>query len=269
MSSPEQKTFGEKMITVKDGAVGWIIFNKPERHNAMSLDMWQAIPQILDLFEQDPEIRVIVLKGAGEKAFISGADISEFDKLRSSAEAVANYDHVSHEASLRLSHAKKPTIAMIRGYCIGGGLGVALSCDMRIASDGSRFAIPAAKLGLGYRVSGLQPLVALIGPAFAKEIIITARQFDSAEALAMGLINRAVGEDALASYVGDYCRRIAENAPLTISTAKRTVDEVVRARTDLDRELCERLVEECFSSEDYIEGRRAFMEKRKPRFEGK
>jgi enoyl-CoA hydratase/carnithine racemase len=268
LSEAGQTAYGDKMIAEKDGAIGWMIFNNPERHNALSLSMWQAIPRILDQFEADAEIRVIVLKGAGKKAFISGADISEFDEKRASAEAVAEYDEIAHQASMRLSAAGKPTIAMIRGYCIGGGLGVALSCDMRIASHGSRFAIPAAKLGLGYRVSSLQPLIALIGPAFAKEIIITARQFDSAEALAMGLINRAVGEDALASYVGDYCRRIAENAPLTMSAAKRTVDEVVRARSDLDRELCERLVEECFSSADYVEGRRAFMEKRKPRFEG-
>jgi enoyl-CoA hydratase/carnithine racemase len=257
------------MIAEKDGAVGWMIFNNPERHNALSLSMWEAIPRILDQFEGDGEIRVIVLKGAGEKSFISGADISEFDKKRASAEAVAEYDKIAHEASMRLSGAAKPTIAMIRGYCIGGGLGVALSCDMRIASDGSRFAIPAAKLGLGYRVSSLQPLIALIGPAFAKEIIITARQFDSAEALAMGLINRAVAGEALEEFTADYCRRIAANAPLTMSAAKRVVDEISRARNDLDREFCERLVEECFSSADYVEGRRAFMEKRKPRFEGK
>ena len=155
------------------------------------------------------------------------------------------------------------------GYCIGGGLGVALSCDIRIASIGSRFAIPAAKLGLGYRVSSLQPLVALIGPAFAKEVIITARQFDCTEALAMGLINRAVDVQELESYTADYCARIAANAPLTMLAAKRTVDEISRAPSDLNRELCERLVDECFLSADYAEGRRAFMDKRKPRFEGR
>lgn len=269
MSKAEKIPFGEKMIAEKNGAVGWMIFNNPQRHNALSLDMWEAVPQILDLFEKDPEIRVIVLKGTGDKAFISGADISEFAKLRSSAEAVANYDHVSHEAGARLSKASKPTIAMIHGYCIGGGLGVALSCDMRIASAGSRFAIPAAKLGLGYRLSGLQPLVALIGPSFTKEIIITARQFDSAEALTMGLINREIAPDNLTNFVDDYCQRIARNAPLTMLAAKRIVDEVVSPRADLDEAMCERLVEECFASEDYIEGRSAFMEKRKPVFNGR
>ena len=268
MSNAQQTPYGEKMIAEKDGAIGWMIFNNPERHNALSLDMWQAIPHILDAFEGDAEIRVIVLKGAGEKAFISGADISEFDDKRASAEAVNQYDKTTHEASERLSQAQKPTIAMICGYCMGGGLGIALSCDMRIASVGSRFAIPAAKLGIGYRVSSLQPLVALIGPAFAKEILITARQFDSAEALAMGLINRAVAAEALETYVADYCRRIAGNAPLSMLAAKRTVGEIIRARGDLNRALCERLVEECFSSEDYVEGRRAFMEKREPRFQG-
>lgn len=268
MSDLQQTNFGEKMIAEKDGDTGWMIFNNPKRHNALSLDMWEAIPRILDRFENDEEIRVIVLKGAGEKAFISGADISEFDTKRASADAVVHYDHTAHEASERLTHARKPTIAMIRGYCMGGGLGVALSCDIRIASEGSRFAIPAAKLGIGYRVSSLQPLVALIGPAFAKEILITARQFDSAEALAMGLINRAVAAEALETYVADYCRRIAGNAPLSMLAAKRTVGEIIRARGDLNRALCERLVEECFSSEDYVEGRRAFMEKREPRFQG-
>ena len=269
MSEHQQTPYGEKMIAEKIGPVGWVIFNNVERHNALSLEMWEALPRILDQFEADAEIRVIVLKGAGAKSFISGADISEFDKKRASAEAVAQYDKIAHEASERLIHAAKPTIAMIRGYCIGGGLGVALSCDIRIASIGSRFAIPAAKLGLGYRVSSLQPLVALIGPAFAKEIIITARQFDCTEALAMGLINRAVGVQELESYTADYCARIAANAPLTMLAAKRTVDEISRAPSDLNRELCERLVDECFLSADYAEGRRAFMDKRKPRFEGR
>ncbi|MFP6777402.1 MAG: enoyl-CoA hydratase [Alphaproteobacteria bacterium] len=269
MSEHQQTPYGEKMIAEKIGPVGWVIFNNVERHNALSLEMWEALPRILDQFEADVEIRVIVLKGAGEKSFISGADISEFDNKRASAEAVAQYDKIAHEASERLIHAAKPTIAMIRGYCIGGGLGVALSCDIRIASIGSRFAIPAAKLGLGYRVSSLQPLVALIGPAFAKEVIITARQFDCSEALAMGLINRAVDVQELESYTADYCARIAANAPLTMLAAKRTVDEISRAPSDLNRELCERLVDECFSSADYVEGRHAFMDKRKPRFEGR
>jgi len=269
LSKAEQKTYGDKMIAEKDGAVGWMIFNNPDRHNALSISMWQAIPEILDDFEADENIRVIVLKGAGEKAFISGADISEFKENRASADAVTKYDEIVKAASERLTHAAKPTIAMIRGYCIGGGLAVALSCDMRIATEGSRFAIPAAKLGIGYRVSSLQPLVALVGPAFAKEILITARQFDSAEAAAMGLINRAVGEGELEDYVADYCRRISENAPLSMATAKRSVEEITRARADLDSAMCERLVEECFSSEDYAEGRRAFMEKRKPEFHGR
>ena len=265
----ERREFGDKMIAEKDGAVGRMIFNNPDRRNAMSVSMWRAVPEILDWFEDDRDIRVIVLKGAGDKAFISGADISEFGEKRASAEAVEQYDVLVQEASDRLTHAARPTIAMIRGFCIGGGLAVALSCDMRIATEGSRFAIPAAKLGIGYRVSSLQPLVALVGPSFAKEILITARQFDADEALAMGLINRAVGEDTLEEYVADYCQRIGENAPLSMMTAKRSVSEITRARADLDRDMCERLVEECFSSEDYAEGRRAFMEKRKPEFKGK
>jgi enoyl-CoA hydratase len=269
LSDRETREFGDKMIAEKDGAVGRMIFNNPGRHNAMSVSMWRAVPEILDWFEGDADIRVIVLTGAGDKAFISGADISEFSEKRADAEAVEQYDVLVQTASERLSHAERPTIAMIRGYCIGGGLAVALSCDMRIATEGSRFAIPAAKLGIGYRVSSLQPLVALVGPAFAKEILITARQFDAAEAAAMGLINRAVGDAELEGYVADYCRRIAENAPLSMMTAKRSVAEITRMRADLDRAMCERLVEECFSSADYAEGRRAFMEKRKPEFRGK
>lgn len=259
----------DKMVLEEEGAIGWVVFNNPERRNALTVEMWQAIPTILDRLEAASAIRVIVLKGAGDKAFISGADISQFEQQRSSPEAVAKYEAIADRAMARLSACPKPTIAMIRGYCMGGGVGVALSCDLRIAGDGARFGIPAAKLGVGYRHGGLKTLIDLVGPAFAKEIFYTARQFSAAEAAQMGLINRLVADDDLAAYVRDYCDTIAANAPLTIKAVKQTVAEITRVGAAFDDALCERLVEECFTSEDYVEGRRAFMEKRKPVFRGR
>jgi len=258
----------EKMRAEKDGAIGWMIFNNPARHNALSLDMWAAIPEILDVFEADDDIRVIVLKGAGEKSFISGADISEFEKSRASEEAINRYDEIAEGATRRLKGASKPTIAMIRGYCIGGGLAVAISCDLRIASQDSRFAVPAAKLGVAYRVGSLQSLMELVGPAFTKEIVLTARQFDTAEAQQMGLINRILPTAELESGLRELCERIAGNAPLTLRNSKRMVAELLTPGGP-NLTVCEELVKECFASADYIEGRRAFMEKRKPRFEGR
>ncbi len=257
------------MIAEKVGSVGRLVFNKPSKHNATSTDMWEAIPVILDEFEKDPAIRVVVVTGAGDKAFVSGADISEFEKARNTPEQVAYYDKIGEIANMRLTKCSKPTIARIRGYCIGGGLAVALTCDIRIASDNSRFAVPAARLGLGYRASGIKTLMNLVGPSNAKEIFFTARQFSAQEAHGMGLINRVVPDTELDAYVDDYCRRIGENAPLTMHTAKRTVEELTRLDGKPDFERTTRLVQECFESEDYIEGRRAFMEKRKPVFKGR
>jgi enoyl-CoA hydratase len=259
----------DRMIAEKDGAIGWMIFNNPERRNALSMDMWQAMPVILDHFERDPEVRVIVLKGAGDKAFVSGADISQFEKQRSSPETIAEYDRIAEAAGTRLQEVRKPTIAMIHGFCIGGGLGVALQCDLRIAADTARFGVPAARLGLGYRWGGVKKLVDLVGPAFAKEIFYTARHFSAAEAIAMGLINRALPEAELEPYVRNYCAMIAENAPLTIEAVKGVVQELAKPGAQIDRAHCEALVARCFGSQDYIEGRRAFMEKRKPVFVGK
>jgi enoyl-CoA hydratase len=255
------------MLAEIDGPIGWMTFNKPERRNAVSLDMWEAMPEIIHRFESDPSVRVIVLKGAGDKAFVSGADISQFEKARSSEAGNAHYDHVSERASKALAECGKPTIAMIRGYCIGGGLAIAIGCDIRIATEDSKFGIPASRLGVGYGAAGVKKLMGLVGPSFTKEIFFTARHFTAAEAQTLGLINRMVRDDELEDYTRNYCATIADNAPKTMNTLKRTVAEVLRGE-EADWGLCDRLVKDCFASEDYIEGRRAFMEKRRPVFRG-
>jgi enoyl-CoA hydratase/carnithine racemase len=257
----------ERLIERKEGALGWIVFNNPERRNAVSLDMWQAIPSVLEDFEKDSNIRVVVLAGAGDKAFISGADISQFEKQRSSKEAVQHYEEVSEGAQAKLAGFEKPVVAMIRGYCLGAGVNVANVCDLRIAADDARFGIPAGKMGLGYRASSMKNLVDTVGAPFAREMMLTARQFNAAEALAMGLVHRVVPVSELESFTKKYCEEISANAPLTLRAAKRTIREV--SKRDYDAELCRSWVRECFESEDYAEGRRAFMEKRKPQFRGR
>jgi enoyl-CoA hydratase len=258
-----------KMITEKDGAIGRLIFNNPARHNAVSLEMWEAVTRIIDDFERDDAVRVIVVSGAGGRAFVSGADISEFKEKRASEEAAAAYAKISEGARQRIQDTPKPTIAMIQGYCIGGGVGTALACDLRIAAEGARFGIPAAKLGLGYGYDGIRRLIEVVGPACAREIFYTARQFSAEEALRMGLVNQVVTADQLDGYVRDYCEMIAANAPLTVRSVKAIVREAMKDDADRDLALCKRLVEECFASADYAEGRTAFMEKRKPVFRGR
>jgi enoyl-CoA hydratase/carnithine racemase len=257
------------MIAEVDGAIGWLVFNNPSRRNAVSMDMWQAIPEIMDAYERDPQIRVIVLKGAGDKAFVSGADISEFEKNRSSPEAIARYEEIGNNAQARLLNSSKPTIAMIHGFCMGGGLGVALTCDLRICSEGAQFGIPAAKLGIAYRLGGIIRLLELVGPAYAKEIFYTARRFTASEAHQMGLVNRVLPEGELEGFVRSYCAMMAENAPLSLKASKGIIAEVTKQAEHVDRARCEEFVKACFGSEDYIEGRRAFMEKRKPVFKGR
>lgn len=257
----------ERLLAKKDGALGWIVFNNPDRRNAVSLDMWEAIPAALEDFGKDANIRVVVLAGAGDKAFISGADISQFEKQRSSKEQVQRYEDISEAAQAKLAGFEKPVIAMIRGYCLGAGINVANSCDLRIAAEDARFGIPAGKMGLGYRATSMKKLVDAVGAPFALEIMLTARHFTAAEALQMGLVHRVVPVSELESFTKKYCEDIAANAPLTLRAAKRTIREV--SRRDYDVELCRSWVRECFESEDYAEGRRAFMEKRKPVFKGK
>jgi enoyl-CoA hydratase len=258
-----------KMLAHKAHGVGWITFNQPEKYNAVSYDMWVAIPKIISAFETDPEIHAIVLVGAGDKAFVSGADISEFETKRGNPDAMKLYDHAGDAAHLAIASATKPTIAMIRGICIGGGLGIALTTDLRIASDNSVFAVPAAKLGLGYGYTGIKRLVDVVGPSFAKEIFFTARKFSADEAANMGLINRVVAADQLQAYVETYVATISANAPLTIKAAKMAINAAATDQASRDLASVSAAVAQCFASDDYKEGRRAFMEKRKPKFQGK
>ncbi|MCX7379948.1 MAG: enoyl-CoA hydratase [Alphaproteobacteria bacterium] len=258
-----------RMIARVEGAIGWMIFNQPEKRNAVSAAMWQSIPAIMDAFEADPAVRVIVLRGAGETSFVAGADISEFEQLRATPEQVAKYEADSDEAAHRIAESPKPTIAMIRGFCIGGGVGIALDCDLRIAAEGAKFGVPATRLGLGYGPSGVERLMDLVGPSHVKEIFFTARHFTAAEALGMGLVNRVTAEDNLEAYVRDYATTIGQNAPMTMRAVKRTVAELSKTSPTADLAECDRLVQACFDSEDYVEGRRAFMEKRRPVFKGR
>jgi enoyl-CoA hydratase len=259
----------DKMLSRKEGGVGYLTFNNPERHNAVSLEMWEAASGILEEFKNDNNVRVVVVTGAGGKAFVSGADISKFEKERSTQEGVDRYNAAVDQANNAFYTFPKPTIAMIRGYCIGGGVGLALCCDMRICTEGSKFGVPAAKLGLGYRYDGLKKLVDLVGPSFAKEIFYTARQFTAAEAQVMGLVNRVLPDGELEGYVKDYAETIAGNAPLTVDSVKYIVGQAVTDESKRNLKKCDDLVQACFASSDYTEGRKAFMEKRKPVFTGK
>jgi enoyl-CoA hydratase/carnithine racemase len=258
----------DKMIAEVEDGLGWITFNNPARRNAISLEMWAALGDILEQFQQDSDVRVIILKGAGDKAFVSRADISEFDKKRSNAQQKEDYGQVAARAQKWLATSDKPLLAMIQGYCIGGGLATALSADVRIASTDSTFGIPAARLGLGYEYAGLKTLSNLVGPSYAKDILFSARFLDAEEALRIGLVNRVVNKEALESTVRAYAAQIAANAPLTVKASKAAVNEAMKDpdRRDLDR--IREMVDSCFNSHDYREGRKAFMEKRAPEFKG-
>ncbi len=259
----------EKLIGRTEGAVAYVTFNNPEKRNAVSLDMWVKFGELLDGYREDDSIRVLVINGAGGKAFVSGADISKFESERATKEAVAKYNATSGKSYERLINFPKPTIAKINGYCIGGGMNLAVACDLRFCEEGSRFAIPAAKLGLGYGYYGVARLSRLVGISRAMEMFYTARQFPAQEAYEMGLINRVVPVNELDSVVDETTNMICANAPMTIAAIKASAIEIGKTPDQPDHARLDAMVQACFESEDYIEGRRAFMEKRKPQFRGR
>jgi enoyl-CoA hydratase len=251
----------------RDGPMGRMVFDNPERRNAISADMWRAIPPAMADFDADPEIRCVVLRGEGTVAFAAGADISEFEQRRSSENAVREYEGLVDAAQHAIEDSHKPVIALIHGFCIGGGVETALACDLRYASASSQFAIPAARLGVGYGVHGTSRLVATVGHAAAREIMFTGRRYSAEQALAMGLVNRVLPDAELDQYVSELALQLAGNAPLTIAASKRIINRLIEAHGDFTE--ADELVARCMASEDYQEGRRAFMEKRAPRFKGK
>ena len=255
-----------KILRSHAAGVGTITFNNPARRNAMSLDMWEGLGHVLTELRDDPAVRVVVLKGAGGKAFVSGADISQFEQNRHNAEASADYARRAGMAGKLLGQFPKPTIACIRGFCIGGGMQVAMQADMRIASDDSQFGIPAAKLGIAYGYEGLAHLVSLVGPAWARLLMFTGMKIDAAEAARIGLIERVVAADQLDNAVDDIAHAIAVNAPLAIAAAKTTIAQVLKDAGDRDMDAVRGWSVRCADSEDFREGRRAFMEKRTPQF---
>ncbi len=265
-----QKSYADGKILqqVTDG-VGVVTFNNPEKRNAMSLAMWEGLGQALIELRDDPDVRVVVLAGAGDKAFVSGADISQFEKERHNAQASEEYSRRSAAQRALLADYPKPTIACIRGFCLGGGMLVAMLADIRIAAANSQFGIPAAKLGIAYGYDGLKHLVSLVGPSWARLLLYTGMRIDSAEALRIGLVERVLPETELWDATMEIARTISSNAPLAIKAAKITIAQVLKDESERDMEAVSNIGTACMDSEDFREGRQAFMEKRKPQFRGR
>jgi enoyl-CoA hydratase/carnithine racemase len=259
---------GKILQSIADG-VGVIAFNNPEKRNAMSLDMWEGLGSALVELRDDPEVRVVIMVGAGDKAFVSGADISQFEKTRHNAEASEEYSKKSAAQRALLADYPKPTIACIRGFCLGGGMQVAMLADIRIASENSQFGIPAAKLGIAYGYDGLKHLVSLVGPSWARLIMYTGMRIDSAEAVRIGLVDRVVPDTELWNATSEIARTISGNAPLAIKAAKITIAQILKDPDQRDMDAIKAIGTACMDSEDFREGRRAFMEKRKPQFKGR
>ena len=252
----------------KKGAVGWIVFDQPAKRNAINDAMWRGIAPAMARFDADPQVRCVAFRGAGTEAFSAGADISEFEGRRAQAESVGKYDSLLDEVLHAIQDSRKPSVAMIYGFCLGGGLEIALACDLRYCAASAQFGIPAARLGLAYNVEGHKRLLETVGHARAREIMFLGRRYHAEEALAMGLVHRILPTDALGAFVDDVLQTLQDNAPLAIANSKTIIEEYVKSSGTPDAERMRAAMARCAESADYVEGRRAFMEKRKPRFRG-
>ena len=258
-----------KMLSRSEGSVGWMIFDQQAKYNAVTYDMRRAIPDILEKFENDDEVRIVIVAGAGDKAFISGSDVSQFGEKRSSKDMIKLYDEASEQANSAMQDFPKPLIAMIQGYCLGAGVLTAMLCDFRIAADNSVFGLPPAKLGLGFGFGGVDNLVKLIGPAYASEMLFTGNRYTAEQAMKMCLVNEIVPHTELEQTVVESAEIIALNAPLTIKLLKTSIQNTQLDESQRDMQKVQAQIDACFESEDYQEGRKAFMEKRRPNFKGR
>jgi len=256
-----------RLLVEKRGGAGWLVFDNPAKRNALNAAMWRGIPVALAEFEADPGVRCVVLRGSGTKAFTAGADISDFDNIRAQR-PTGKYESFMDQVLDAIQGSSKPSIAMIHGFCFGGGLELALACDLRYCGTSAQFAIPAAKLGVGYNVEGHKRLLETVGHAQAREIMFLGRRYDADEAVRMGLVNRAMPDAELESFVEEALRTLSENAPLSIANSKTIIEEFVKASGEPDHARMKASIERARNSSDLQEGRRAFAEKRKPNFRG-
>ncbi len=259
----------DRILVTHDGGIATVTFNRPKMRNAISLAMWSEIARVIEGLARDDGVRAIVFRGAGIEAFASGADISEFEENRKDTGTALAYGKQTEAAYTGIRVCPKPTVAMIFGFCMGGAMAVAMACDLRFAAVGSRFGIPAAKLSIIYPLDSVHQLVDLVGPAYAKDILYSARTVDADEALRIGFIQRLLPAADLERYTYDYLRTVAANAPLSVRGTKAQVEAIFAGLGDAHRERLRQMGLETFESEDYREGTRAFLEKRPPRFQGR
>lgn len=258
----------DKIIARKDGATGHIIFNKPEKMNAICLEMWEGMGNAMKLFEEDDEVRVVVFSGAGGKAFVAGADVSKYADERGEGDAQEHYAKTGEQALQAIYTSKKVTVAAIDGYCIGGGVSVALVCDLRYCSAKSSFGQPAMNIGIGYRYSSLRRMVDIIGYGASKDMLLGGLRFDAQEAYTKGLVGRVLPDEDFQPWIDKIVGTISIGAPLTAEDVKFTLWTYAQDESKRDLDRCEELFQICYASEDYKEGVAAFG-KRKPVFTGK